>query len=214
MDKNINLKKLERMAGLAFKNGLRLHRDSRLLFKNKAYPSAFLLSVLAIEELSKALLIEHQWWHSLCDGRMKPNEEEECLKIIYYHEVKQSNFVYFFDTLGTKSKFLKKFLDGSIESAKQNATYVGLKKFGRKIVLGSKINNPFKTTSKKAKKIITLLNDKLLELCLMHIKKTGGLDAETITKQFNRQLYNKLKKEWPTISRSAKLKLKKIEAVK
>ena len=39
------------MAGLSFENGLRLHFDSILLFENKAYPSAYFLCVLAIEEI-------------------------------------------------------------------------------------------------------------------------------------------------------------------
>ena len=34
----ISLNKVDKMAGLSFDNGLRLHFDSILLFENKSYP--------------------------------------------------------------------------------------------------------------------------------------------------------------------------------
>ena len=55
MSDSINLLKISKMEGLAFKNALRLHEDSSILFKEKSYPTAFFLSVLAI-----ARMIEHE----------------------------------------------------------------------------------------------------------------------------------------------------------
>jgi AbiV family abortive infection protein len=211
--KNINLKKLEKMAGLAFKNGLRLHYDSILLFKNKSYATAFSLSIFAAEEIAKAFLIEHQWWHSLINGKRTPQEEENWLQLIYNHKVKQSNFVYFLDGPLPESKLLKKFYNGSIEMLKQNSIYVGLKKQGKKIILNSKVNNPLIMTREKAHKMITLLNDKLLELCLLQIKNAGGPDAESIRRQLNRHFFNKLKTKWPVNSHKTKQRLIKIESV-
>ena len=46
------------MARLSFENALRLHRDSILLYNNKSFISAYLLSVLAQEEIGKAFLLE------------------------------------------------------------------------------------------------------------------------------------------------------------
>ncbi len=51
--------KLNKLATESLRNVLRLHFDSVLLYENESYPSAFQLSVLAIEELSKANWIDH-----------------------------------------------------------------------------------------------------------------------------------------------------------
>lgn len=59
----VNLRKVEKMAYLALENGLRLHQDSILLFNNKRYPSAYFLSILALEEIGKFFLIE-----DFCEG--------------------------------------------------------------------------------------------------------------------------------------------------
>jgi len=56
--------KLSRIAGESIKNSLRLHFDSILLFENGSYPTAFQLSVLALEEFAKATWIEHYVWSS------------------------------------------------------------------------------------------------------------------------------------------------------
>jgi AbiV family abortive infection protein len=47
----LNLRKLQHIAGLALQNGIRLHFDSIVLLKNKSYPSALFLSVIAMEEI-------------------------------------------------------------------------------------------------------------------------------------------------------------------
>ena len=49
----VSFDELSEMAILAFKNGLRLHFDSLILLKNDSYPSATMLSVLAMEEFGK-----------------------------------------------------------------------------------------------------------------------------------------------------------------
>lgn len=66
----INLRKIDKMAGLSFENGLRLHFDSIVLFNSKSSPSAFFLSVLAIEEIGKSFLLTDFLFHSRIDGRM------------------------------------------------------------------------------------------------------------------------------------------------
>lgn len=50
--------KVAKMAAFAFQNGIRLHKDAILLYKNKSYPSAIQISILSQEEIGKAFLLE------------------------------------------------------------------------------------------------------------------------------------------------------------
>ena len=122
----ISLNKLDKMAGLSFENGLRLHFDSILLFESKSYPSAYFLSVLAMEEIGKAFLIEDFLWHSLCGGRMESEREEKFLELIYFHTAKQSSFAQNFDSPIATNRFFKSLYKGELEILKQNSVYVGL----------------------------------------------------------------------------------------
>jgi len=47
------INKLSRMSVLCYQNCVRLHYDSILLFKNKRYPTACALSIIALEEMGK-----------------------------------------------------------------------------------------------------------------------------------------------------------------
>ena len=103
--KGVNLYKIDRMACLAFQNAMRLHKDSVLLFKNRRYPSAFFLSVVALEELGKMYLLEDFLWHSRMDGRFNDMADDESreelgedleasfIEDIYYHPPKQKWFL-------------------------------------------------------------------------------------------------------------------------
>lgn len=62
------VRKFDRMAGLAFENAIRLHIDAMILFRERSYPTAFALSILAMEELAKADLIEWVVFHASADG--------------------------------------------------------------------------------------------------------------------------------------------------
>jgi AbiV family abortive infection protein len=53
------LLKIARMSILCYKNAIRLHQDSILLFKRKRYPSANALSIIAIEEMGKYQSLSH-----------------------------------------------------------------------------------------------------------------------------------------------------------
>lgn len=66
--KGVNLKKLEKMEELTFKNALRLHFDSITMYKNRSYPTAYFLSILALEELGKASLLDDFVWQSRTGG--------------------------------------------------------------------------------------------------------------------------------------------------
>ncbi len=103
--KGVNLDKIDWMAYLAFHNAIRLHEDSILLFKNRRYPSAFFLSVLALEEIGKMYMLEDFLYHSRFDGRFNDMADDDMkkelgedleaafLEEIYYHPPKQKWFI-------------------------------------------------------------------------------------------------------------------------
>lgn len=85
------------MAILAFKNGLRLHEDSILLFHSGAYPSALLLSVLSLEELGKSMALEEYVWRARTESRAKPDLEKQFIDRLYSHKYKQLSFAALID---------------------------------------------------------------------------------------------------------------------
>jgi len=210
----ISLNKVDKMAGLSFENGLRLHFDSILLFENKSYPSAYFLSVLAIEEIGKAFLIEDFLWHSLCDGRMEKEWEEKFLERIYFHTAKQSSFARTFDSPIATSRFFKLLYRGELEIFKQNSVYVGLARNKRKVNLKSRINNPLKIDQTKAQKQITNVNDCLLEFTLGVIEQVYSVDSSCIENLLNKRLLSKLKGKWSFVGSKTKTRLKKLEKIK
>jgi len=202
------------MAGLSFENGLRLHFDSILLFKNKSYPSAYFLSVLAIEEIGKAFLIIDFLFHSRVDGRMEKEWEEKFLELIYFHTVKQSSFAYNFDAPIPTNRFFKSLYKGELEILKQSSVYVGLSRNKRKINLKSRINNPLKITQMKVQKQITNVNDCMLDFTLGVIKQVYVVDSHCVENLLNERLLSKLKGNWSLIGGKTKTRLKRLESIK
>lgn len=209
----ISLNKVDKMAGLSFENGLRLHFDSILLFENKSYPSAYFLSVLAIEEIGKAFLIEDFLWHSLCDGRMEKEWEEKFLERIYFHTAKQSSFARTFFPIST-NRFFKSLYEGELEILKQNSVYVGLARNKRKVNLKSRISNPLRIDQTKAQTQITNVNDCLLEFTSGVIEQVYSVDSSYIENLLNKRLLLKLKGRWPLIGSKTKTRLKRLEKIK
>jgi len=210
----ISLNKVDKMAGLSFENGLRLHFDSILLFENKSYPSAYFLSVLAIEEIGKAWLIMDFLYHSLAGGRKEKEWEEEFLERIYLHTTKQSSFAYNFDSPIATNRFFKSLYKGELEILKQNSVYVGLARNKRKINLKSRVNNPLKIDQMKAQKQITNVNDCLLEFTLGVMKQVYYVDSYCVENLLNKRLLSKLKGKWSLTGSKTKTRLKKLERIK
>jgi AbiV family abortive infection protein len=210
----INLNKVDKMAGLSFENGLRLHFDSILLFENKSFPSAYFLSVLAIEEIGKAFLVEDFLWHSLCDGRMEKEWEEKFLECIYCHTAKQSSFAHTFDSPIATGRFFKLLYKGELEILKQNSVYVGLARNKKKVNLKSRINNPLKIDQTKAQKQITNVNDCLLEFTSGVIEQVYSVDSSCIENLLNKRLLSKLKGKWSLVGSKTKTRLKKLEKIR
>ncbi|MFC1957163.1 AbiV family abortive infection protein [Chloroflexota bacterium] len=210
----INLNKVDKMSGLSFENGLRLHFDSILLFKNQSYPSAYFLSVLAIEEIGKAFLLEDFLWHSLCDGRMEQEWEARFLEDVFSHRFKQLSFARVFDpTARTRSSFFSSFYNGDLETLKQNSVYVGLARDKRKINLKGRINNPLKIGQMKAQKQITNVNDCLIEFTFGVMKQVYWGDSPCVEDLLNKRLLSQLKGQWSLIGSKTKTRLKKLEEI-
>lgn len=180
----------------SFRNGLRLHFDSILLFDNGAFPSAFQLSVLALEELSKSNWIEHYYNISI-GGNGFPDQkfEQDWLKLLYIHTRKHKAF--FGDGISGNytSKFIKFIKSGGLERKKQKATYVGLDKKGKQIDVNSRISTPNQIKENDAKQIISLLNDGLKNLCMEKKFHEPDLSITIKNELITDELLSKLK-QW------------------
>jgi AbiV family abortive infection protein len=81
--------KYKRLAEESLRNALRLHCDSILLFISGSFPSAFQLSVLALEELAKAKWVDHVFYSSVTnEGLPDAQSEQEWLSLLYSHPKK------------------------------------------------------------------------------------------------------------------------------
>jgi AbiV family abortive infection protein len=154
--------KLFKIGVESLKNSLRLHFDSILLYENESYPSAFQLSVLALEEFSKAKSIEHYVWSSEWnDGYPDAKFEQEWLKLLYLHPSKQWSFVAR-ELYDYSPKFLKFIKDRKLEEKKQNSIYVGLSRHKGGINISSRVSTPERIKKPDATQIISLVNSEFI----------------------------------------------------
>lgn len=168
MREQLSKYKFKKLATESFRNGLRLHFDSILLFKNQSYPSAFQLSVLALEEFSKSYWVEHYYYSSITnDGFPDKDFEQKWLNLLYFHPRKQKAFFGWGVSRNYSSKFIESIEKGELELKKQKATYVGLSKQRKAVNVNSRISIPTQIKDKDAKQMISLLNDYLKDMCDM-----------------------------------------------
>lgn len=153
------------MGSESLKNSLRLHFDAMLLFRADSYASAFQLSVLALEEFSKAKWIEHYVWTSETnDGYPGEDFEKSWLQALYRHPEKQWAFLSR-DAMEYSPAFAKFIRSGRLEEKKQQAVYVGLSRSRKGIDLNSRVSTPQRIKKLDAEKMISLLNAEFLEIC-------------------------------------------------
>lgn len=156
--------KLNKIAADSLRNTIRLHFDSVLLYENESYPSAFQLSVLALEEFSKANWVDHYIWSSETnEGYPVIEFEQEWLQLLYLHPKKQWNFVAR-EIDDYSPKFISLIQSRKLEEKKQNAIYVGLARSKGKIDTNSRISTPWRIKQKDAKQLISIINDELLRI--------------------------------------------------
>ncbi|OPX56873.1 abortive infection protein, AbiV family [Oceanospirillum multiglobuliferum] len=187
--------KLNKIATESLRNTIRLHFDSVLLYENGSYPSALQLSVLALEEFSKANWIDHYIWSSETnEGYPDAEFEQEWLKLLYLHPRKQWNFVAR-ETDDYSPKFISLIQSRKLEEKKQNAIYVGLTRSKGKVDTDSRVSTPWKIKQKDAKQFISIINDELLRICARieedELYFAGGKDMDEV---FDYEIYKKLLK--------------------
>lgn len=196
-EEGVSKYKLNRIATEALRNAIRLHFDSILLYENDSFPSAFQLSVLALEEFSKANWVDHYIWTSETNEGYEDDEfEQGWLKLLYLHPAKQWNFVAR-ETDDYSPNFISLIQSRQLEEKKQNSIYVGLSRAKGKIDADSRISTPWRIKQKDARQIISIINDELLRIC-GRIEEDefyfeGGRDMDDV---FDYEIYNKLLK-WP-----------------
>jgi len=195
MNQRLSKYKFKRIATESFKNGLRLHFDSILLYKNKSFPSSFQLSVLAMEEFSKSYWVEHYYWSSNTNNNWPDkNFEQKWLKLLYLHPVKQKAFFGWSRAYDYSPKFVEFVEKKQLEFKKQRATYVGLDRNKGKIDVNSRISVPTRVKENDAKKMISMLNDFLIEICEIKLMQETYFDIEEKDELLNKGLLARLKK--------------------
>lgn len=165
MKSGLSKYKFKKIAKESLINALRLHEDSILLFKHSSFPSAFQMSVLALEEFAKAKWVDHYYYTSATnDGFPDIDFEQEWLKLLYYHPEKQFAFIgrELFEYSPKFVKFIKK---RKLELKKQQSIYVGLERVKGTIDTDSRVSIPAKKIKEKdAKQLISLVNHEFIEV--------------------------------------------------
>lgn len=196
-EEGISKYKLNKIATESLRNTIRLHFDSVLLYENGSYPSALQLSVLALEEFSKANWIDHYIWTSETnEGYLREEFEQEWFKLLYLHPKKQWNFVAR-EINDYSPKFISLIQSRKLEEKKQNSIYVGLSRTKGKIDKDSRVSTPWRIQQKDAKQFISIINDELLRIC-KRIEEDefyfeGGKDMDDV---FDYEIFKNLLK-WP-----------------
>jgi AbiV family abortive infection protein len=139
-DLKLSPRKLNNLQYACFQNAFRLHFDSVLLAKACSFASAYSISVIASEEFGKAFgLAEIVFQAGLDKGRLHSEHTKFVRELLSDHKLKQRLFVAsFFDVFGPKKgrwryrTVQRRYL--TIQSAKNNAIYAGVRRGNHQIV--------------------------------------------------------------------------------
>ena len=154
--------KFKRLASESLHNALRLHGDAILLYMNQSYPSAFQLSVLALEELAKAKWIAHYYYSSVTNEGFPDQEfEQGWLSLLYSHTEKQFSLIAR-DLFHYSPKLVRLIQTKQLDLKKQRATYVGLSRTGKKIDVAGRISTPRSIKDTEARQLISLVNSEFI----------------------------------------------------
>lgn len=189
----ITYRKLSNMAILAFKNGLRLHFDSMILLDNKSYPSATMLSVLAMEEFGKYFSLSTYVFYTRVNDTRDEKNEKEFLFMLYNHPFKQMA-CFGRDGFEPSFKLMKKVESRYFENLKQRSLYVGFDREKKEILFDKRVNNPDRINDKTAIKQITFLNELLIGMVNEKLIGIIELDEDEINDLLNEDLLKRLKR--------------------
>ncbi|KND49536.1 MAG: hypothetical protein AB203_00445 [Parcubacteria bacterium C7867-008] len=230
----ISRTRLDRIAFLSFQNALRLHHDAIILFKEKSYPSAFFLSILAQEEIGKMHLVNDQSWRSgeneaglaeIKDEVKKKkyqaeleSMEEYVIKALYQHPLKQGHFYrnspaeeLWIPKKGKLRKEYQGIWDGMLEARKQNAVYVGFARRRGKIDT-TRLHHPWEITNGMAASHITRVNDYLLVFGLGLRYTSYAYENEEIVSMIkHRRFLKEIAASWMRSGTLAQKEIEKLE---
>jgi len=188
----IGLDNLSKMAILSFKNGLRLHFDSFILFENKSFPSSVLLSVLSMEEFGKYFSLSSYVFYSEINESRDEEFEKEYLSRLYKHPFKQS-MIFGRDGFKTSSENFRKASQRYYEDLKQQSVYVGYRRNKGEFLYKEGINNPDSINSTKAKEQLVFLNDLIINFVKEQLDGLIELDEPEVNDLLNLNLFNRLR---------------------
>jgi AbiV family abortive infection protein len=152
----LSTRKLNALQYACFQNALRLHFDSVLLAGMRSFASAFAISVIASEELGKAFAIAEITFQAGFDkGRFHAEDTKFVRALLSDHKLKQGWFVSSFIGIFGRKEVLMRYK--TIQSAKNDAIYTGVRKGNHQIV------RPFLMSASKAKKQIRTVNNALID---------------------------------------------------
>lgn len=148
-----------------------------------------------MEEFAKSEWVEHYYWSSETNGAY-PNVslEQEWLKLLYLHPKKQIVFIDRTMFLEYSPKFVKLVREKYLELKKQRAIYVGLDRAKGQVNVNSRISIPTRIKMDDAKKMISLINDYLKDICKRKFLQGFYFDIEEKDDIINKKLFNRIKK--------------------
>jgi len=214
----VSLRKMEKMEALSFDNSLRLHKDSILLFKSKSYPSAYFLSVIALEELGKMLSLNNYIFQECAhskkerrslyqDSEMRKFEQEYFDLLHGNHVWKQLSFFSYTWENMQDLKFLDNIKSRKLEKEKQGSLYVGLKKKNRSTILDSRVHSPLKIGRSEVINQITRVNDFFVIFSIGKLLGFYGVDNKLITRQIRLSFYKDLTNNWTRLGVRARTRI-------
>jgi AbiV family abortive infection protein len=192
----LELRKIQHLAGLSLKNGIRLHFDSIKLYKLKSYPTALFISVIAMEEIGKAFWADHFAFTTKINGRDEFDLEDEWINLLFGdHKKKQLSFLrQEFSKIDIK--YYEYVQSRQLEKLKQDSLYVGLErpKKGNPRTDG-KLINPLNIKKITAKEQILIVHTFLMSEIESEEKGSIYFDLATFRETLNSDLLVKLRAE-------------------
>jgi AbiV family abortive infection protein len=176
------LQKVRRVAYLSFENAVRLHEDAVLLFEERRFPSAQLLSALSIEEIGKYFIHDDVLFHNTTGSEWTTEEIEQFLRgHSYSHPRKHLWFVYQGGIIPPEwPKALIALLEtGQLEAIKQRITHVGFPKTKKGIDFSGRVSAA-RCSERAVMRWITLVNDFFIESAVGTRKGFRGFDIPEI----------------------------------
>jgi AbiV family abortive infection protein len=203
--------KFRRLGALAFDNAVRLHEDAILLFDENRIPSALHTEILSVEEIGKSFLNEHYVFHAVDDYEISDEELDWHSQHSFSHRAKQQWFARHAE-FDVSRRLMRLLRNGDLERIKQDATYVGFPRKGKRADLTKRVRTPFRTSRRTTEQLITEVNDFLVTLALGTRKGLYILDIPEIHDWISQpQFEAHLRRAWPRMRKSVARRIRAIE---